>query len=303
MLADESLVWFEKDITDFEQSDGEDASVAFFGEIEQNGQSSNDRAVKRRVRVSERHQSGGVVYPLDVWFVIGNHIRPEDVASFSAICHGSHWVVHTARFWSRLYKRFYTSTPTVDLPLFLGPSMLERVHGLKGRVVRSLFYFYLPFQNRLRCMAPFENDPDCLEGTRCIRMWYQQIKQTWHFYFKFERTHSYRCPIFPSRQASSSVDSLRAEVDALHNPEVQNVVLQVVSPSYVLLPEVVGQVLIKTFVSVGHEMRAHKLKLVFNPTSVHANKAVLSSGTTINIDPATNIHILHWWDPKYPCRF
>lgn len=181
--------------------------------------------------------------------------------------------------------------------------MLERVHGLKTRVVRSLFFFYLPFQNRLRCMAPFENDPDCLEGTRCIRMWYQQIKQTWHFFFKFERTNSYSCPVFPSHQASCSVDSLRAEVDALHNPEVQNVVLQVVSPSYVLLPEVVGQVLIKTFVSVGHEMRAHKLKLVFNPTSVRASKAVLSSGTTINIDPATNIHILHWWDPKYPCRF
>lgn len=37
MLSDETLGWFDKDITDFELSDGEDASVAFFGEIEQNG--------------------------------------------------------------------------------------------------------------------------------------------------------------------------------------------------------------------------------------------------------------------------
>lgn len=36
MLSNETLVWFEKDITDFELSDGEDASV-IFGEIEQNG--------------------------------------------------------------------------------------------------------------------------------------------------------------------------------------------------------------------------------------------------------------------------
>lgn len=68
--------------------------------------SKDDRAVKRRVRVSEHHHSsGGIVYPLDIWFLIGNHIRPEDVASFSAICHGSHRVVHLARFWSSLYKR------------------------------------------------------------------------------------------------------------------------------------------------------------------------------------------------------
>lgn len=70
------------------------------------GQSSNDRVVKRKVRVSERHPNGGVIYPLDIWFLIGNHIRPEDVASFSAICHGSHRVVHLARFWSSLYKRW-----------------------------------------------------------------------------------------------------------------------------------------------------------------------------------------------------
>lgn len=199
------------------------------------------------------------------------------------------------------FNRFYN--PGVDLPNQLQPSMLDRVHGVKNRVVRALFYFYTPFQNRLRCMAPFENDPDLLEGTRCVRMWHQQIKNSWHFYFKFERVTPPVCPLFPVRNKFRAVDSLRAEANVLYNREENCTVLQVVSPGFILLSDVVGQILIKTFVSVGHEMRSHRLKLVFHTNQVRSTKAVLTNGTTITMDPVTNIHILRWWDPKYPCIF
>jgi len=64
--------------------------------------------------VSKQQQGGkktrvvggdGVVYPVDLWFLIGNHIAPEDVSRFACICHDTHIVAHSARFWLSLYRR------------------------------------------------------------------------------------------------------------------------------------------------------------------------------------------------------
>ena len=59
---------------------------------------------KKKTKIPERFK-GGIDYPYDVWCLIGDHVTPECVAKFAAICKTAHTVVHTARFWSKLYQR------------------------------------------------------------------------------------------------------------------------------------------------------------------------------------------------------
>lgn len=44
-------------------------------------------------------------YPIKIWLLLAEYIRPEDVKSFSLICKTTLSVVNTASFWIRLYKR------------------------------------------------------------------------------------------------------------------------------------------------------------------------------------------------------
>ncbi len=59
---------------------------------------------KKKVKTAERF-AGGVDYPYDVWCLIGDHIDPECVAKFGSLCKTAHTVIHSARFWSKMYLR------------------------------------------------------------------------------------------------------------------------------------------------------------------------------------------------------
>jgi hypothetical protein len=61
---------------------------------------------RRKKTASEGDCDGGVEYPLDIWFLISEHIRPEDVSTFARICKGALHVVGTAKFWFHLYRRY-----------------------------------------------------------------------------------------------------------------------------------------------------------------------------------------------------
>ncbi|CAG2065056.1 unnamed protein product, partial [Timema podura] len=66
------------------------------------------RAPRRRKKTISEDQSGnigGIDYPLDIWFLISEHIRPEDVSIFAGICKSALHVTNTAKFWFHLYKR------------------------------------------------------------------------------------------------------------------------------------------------------------------------------------------------------
>ena len=56
-------------------------------------------------RKTHRADGGGVVYPVDLWFLVGSYLAPEDVSTFACICHDTHLVAHSARFWLSLYRR------------------------------------------------------------------------------------------------------------------------------------------------------------------------------------------------------
>ena len=146
-----------------------------------------------------------------------------------------------------------------------------------------------------------ESDPDRLIGSRCLLMWYNRVKSLWHFFFKFRRLRTKRCSLAQRDMCTMQQDLHKAD-DIDYNPEDGCCVLQVVLQNFVSLPPtVMGQVLAQTSVSVGHGMRFHKVKLIFSSEYVDANnKNALASGTTLMLDPVLNMHICHWWSPKYP---
>ena len=63
---------------------------------------SQQRQLRKKVR---QRGEPGVVYPVDVWFLIGSYVSPEDVCTFACICRYTHVVAHSARFWLGLYHR------------------------------------------------------------------------------------------------------------------------------------------------------------------------------------------------------
>lgn len=70
------------------------------------GASAVARSPAKKTVKRSRQEDDGVQYPLDVWFLISHHIQPEDICRFACICRSSHYVVHTAQFWTNLYWRF-----------------------------------------------------------------------------------------------------------------------------------------------------------------------------------------------------
>ena len=63
------------------------------------------RRRKKTASEDEIVDDGGIEYPLDIWFLISEHIRPEDVSTFARICKSALHVVSTAKFWFHLYRR------------------------------------------------------------------------------------------------------------------------------------------------------------------------------------------------------
>lgn len=88
-------------------------------------------------------------YPLQIWLLLADYMRPEDIKTFSLICKDTWSVVNTPFFWIRLYKRYYKRA--VVVPKLLSPEYILDIHcGLKQNVVRALFYYYPPFVSAIQ---------------------------------------------------------------------------------------------------------------------------------------------------------
>ncbi|XP_046984572.1 transmembrane protein 183-like isoform X2 [Schistocerca americana] len=110
-------------------------------------------------------------YPLDFWFQISSYIDPEDVERFARICKHCASIVRSASFWLSLYKRFYRSD--IPLPPYLQPAAMTRRHGLRTRVIRALYFLYMPMTRRLQ-------DPTLSESRLLDKMCVQQCHK-YHF--------------------------------------------------------------------------------------------------------------------------
>lgn len=123
-------------------------------------------------------------FPNDIWFLISEYIQPEDITRFALICKQTYTITTTLKFWKSLYRRHYK--PNVELPVRLQLDCMTRPRGIRACTVRSLFFTYPPFVNRVRVQS--QQDFHSLIKYRVIQFWFQQINAVkFQYFYKLKR--------------------------------------------------------------------------------------------------------------------
>lgn len=268
-----------------------------------------ERLVKGRRKGSKKtpkkenpdHYEYGFTYPLDVWCLLAQYIRPEQVQNFALICKGARDATNMRTFWLRIYKR-HISQP-MKLPERLQPHRIDCRPGLRARIIRALYHGYGLFRSRLLSNTCIVTDPSELESQLCISMWYKQVmckKQTrkvWVFYFKFSR--KYRGGKRKPGYMSLSSNWLDQVDDVRHNPEEHNCILQVNCVNFLPVSPIQGHVLTRASVGVSRDMKHSTVKLTFHSPRTDGRYRK-EEGTIVVLDPAYDLKVINWWSPSYP---
>ncbi|KAG8230237.1 hypothetical protein J437_LFUL010865 [Ladona fulva] len=145
----------------------------------------------------EEQLQPATVYPLDMWFIIGEYIHPEDVGRFAAICSSTRAVVASPDFWLRLRRRYISG----------GRRESEKNnYALRAQVIRALRQSYPPLVVRpqfylrsstvgiinwwstigQRRILRFTGDHHLVLGACCIQLWQEKRKGSLVFYVKLK---------------------------------------------------------------------------------------------------------------------
>lgn len=123
-------------------------------------------------------------FPNDIWFLISEYIQPEDVTRFALICKQTYEITTTLKFWRKLYRRYYKAD--IELPVRLQLGCMTRPRGIRACAIRSLFFTYQPFANRVRVQA--QQDFHTLIKHRVIHFWFQQVSvEKFLYFYKLKR--------------------------------------------------------------------------------------------------------------------
>lgn len=123
-------------------------------------------------------------YPIDLWYQISSHIDPEDVTRFALICKQTYAITTTMKFWRTLYKCHYDYR--IELPIRLQPDCMARPGGIRACSIRSLYFTYAPFVQRL--LKQPKQDFHLLTKCYVERFWFSQITSTkWQYFYKLKR--------------------------------------------------------------------------------------------------------------------
>lgn len=134
-------------------------------------------------------------YPIDLWYLVSSYIDPEDVVSFALICQQTYAITTTMKFWKGMYKRHYNER--IEVPVRLQPNCMARPGGVRACTIRSLFFTYTPFVERL--LKQPKQDFHLLVKRYVVRYWFSQVTSTkWQYFYKLKRM-----PMAGSRCAES----------------------------------------------------------------------------------------------------
>lgn len=245
----------------------------------------------------KRDDNTGVDYPVDIWFLISEHIRPEDVGRFAGICQASYTVIQSVQFWKSLYQRFYVKENLI--PEYQ-PECLFRYFGLRTSVIRALFHMYYPFKVRTRRAVLGITRPDVLIGMKCIGLISKKEgkngKQLFCHYFKFKRNTNMRCQ--PVKSKEQSVIELLNDINA--NPDEDHSILLVASAEPLSFKPIIGLTLKSVTMSLSNQHCSERMQLIFGNAIDNFSKNGNSfNGTTIILNPSSNVAVLNWWHPMF----
>lgn len=154
-------------------------------------------------------------YPNDVWYLIAEHVQPEDVTRFALICKQTYAITTSMKFWRNLYRRYHSSN--VELPVRLQWDCMSRPGGIRACAIRSLFFTYTPFVNSL----PTQRDFHTLVKRRVIHFWFQKVSaEKFHYFYKLKRKLAPGTRVYESEQLQRNNNkSMKALRDVYLNSE------------------------------------------------------------------------------------
>ncbi|XP_068125895.1 transmembrane protein 183A [Hyperolius riggenbachi] len=254
----------------------------------------------KKLKETNETEGTGDDYPFDIWLVLANYIRPEDVVTFALICKKAWTVTCTAVFWMRLYKRYYRISDC--LPVRLLPECMYRLRSLRVCVIRTLYHMYEPFCSRLsKSPALPDSTPSALLNSKCLLFWYKKVtgnrvEPLWEFNFKLKK-------LAPKRKnhCFTELQPPTEYKEVNFNPDNDCCLLQVTTLNFIFIPVVMGMILTYMTINVSTDMRHHRVRMVFQDCPMlNGKKTRGEQGTQMVLDPVHSVHLLDWWHPKYP---
>ncbi|XP_043500803.1 transmembrane protein 183B-like [Polistes fuscatus] len=248
---------------------------------------------QKKISNEEITEHNGIDYPLDIWFIISEYIKPETVGKFACICKSSYYVTTTAKFWFHLYKTYYKFVP--GIPERLQPHWMILRHELRLCVIRTLHYTYFAERRALSYISRIQQkEPHSLVKRQCSLMWHKKGTNRWYFFFKLKEI-SGTCNGTLIQQNKSIDDDIETTEKINANSEEKCKLLQVRCLKYSKLPLVIGLILQKVSVTLMPGLKYLRLQLGFGTSDLpnaFTNQVILND--------VIDYEVLDWWHPHYP---
>uniref|UniRef100_A0A182N5L0 Transmembrane protein 183 n=1 Tax=Anopheles dirus TaxID=7168 RepID=A0A182N5L0_9DIPT len=228
-------------------------------------------------------------YHIDVWFLVSEFVRPEDVCRFALICRKTAEVVQSGRFWTQLYRSYYDRS--VDMPPRFQPDSMVRLRGLRSAVIRALYYIYPPFVVRLT--LGYSRNPYRVVGRQLISTWHKRTKNCWTYCFRLKT--SFKAGSRPARSAQLQRErnSLAFMQDIYMNPEEGCQILMITTDFLKVIPMYNETLFVKNLTqTLSQSMMRYKVRLELGN---YCGKAIAE----LVFDPVCNVSVLDWWMPEY----
>ncbi|XP_014604628.1 PREDICTED: transmembrane protein 183B-like isoform X2 [Polistes canadensis] len=230
---------------------------------------------QKKISNEEITERNGIDYPLDIWFIISEYIKPETVGKFACICKSSYYVTTTAKFWFHLYKTYYKFVP--GIPERLQPHWMILRHELRLCVIRTLHYTYFAERRALSYISRIQQkEPHSLVKRQCSLMWHEKGTNRWYFFFKLKEI-SGTCNGTLIQQNKSMDDDIDTAEKINANSEEKCKLLQKVSVT--LMPG----------------LKYLRLQLGFGTSDLPnalTNQVILND--------VIDYEVFDWWHPRYP---
>lgn len=248
------------------------------------GRAGKKRQADETLQMVEYHD-----YHIDLWFLVAEYIRPEDVCRFALICRKTAEVVQSGRFWSQLYRSYYNHL--IELPPRFQPDSMVRLRGLRSAVIRSLFYLYPPFVERLQ-LASYHN-PYRVVGRQLLSVWHRRTKNCWTYYFRLKASSLPGSRPAQSAKLQREKNSLAFMQDIYMNPEEGCQILMITTDYLKVIPMYNETLFVKNLTqSLSQSMMRYKVRLEL---ANYCGKRM----DEIIFDPTRSVNVLDWWNPEY----
>uniref|UniRef100_A0AAG5CW09 F-box domain-containing protein n=1 Tax=Anopheles atroparvus TaxID=41427 RepID=A0AAG5CW09_ANOAO len=251
---------------------------------EDRGRTAKKRQADESLQMVEYHD-----YHIDLWFLVSEFIRPEDVCRFALICRKTAEVVQSGRFWSQLYRSHYNRT--IELPPRFQPDSMVRLRGLRSAVIRSLFYLYPPFVERL--LPTSYRNPYRVVGRQLLSVWHKRTKNCWTYCFRLKASSLAGSRPAQSVQLQREKRSLAFMQDIYMNPEEGCQILMITTDYLKVIPMYNETLIVKNLTqALSQSMMRYKVRLEL---ANYCGKRI----DELIFDPTRNVSVLDWWMPEY----